>query len=72
MNQFQYISEVMSNVHESVEDWARDLLRTAGLETIEIYGQFPPEGSVASHIVLFPYRMGGADSQLLLHIKKCR
>lgn len=64
MNQFQYISEVMTNVHESVEDWARDLLRTAGLETIEVYGQFPPEGSVASHIVLFPYRMGGADSQI--------
>ena len=64
MNQFAYISQVMSNVHESVEGWARDLLRTAGLETTEVYGQFPPEGSVASHVVLFPYRMGGADSQI--------
>ena len=64
MNQFAYISQVMSNVHESVEGWARDLLRAAGLETTEVYGQFPPEGSVASHVVLFPYRMGGADSQI--------
>ena len=64
MNQFAYISQVMSNVHESVEGWARDLLRSAGLETTEVYGQFPPEGSVASHVVLFPYRMGGADSQI--------
>ena len=64
MNQFAYISQVMSNVHESIEGWARNLLRSAGLETTEVYGQFPPEGSVASHVVLFPYRMGGADSQI--------
>ena len=70
MNQFAYISQVMSNVHESVEGWARDLLRTAGLETTEVYGQFPPEGSVASHVVLFPYRMGGADSQIATPYKE--
>ncbi len=70
MNQYAYISEVMSNVHESVEGWARDLLRSAGLDTTEVYGQFPPEGSIASHIVLFPYRMGGADSQMAAPYKE--
>jgi len=70
MNQFAYISQVMSNVHESVEGWARNLLRSAGLETTEVYGQFPPEGSVASHVVLFPYRMGGADSQIATPYKE--
>jgi len=64
MNQYQYISAVMSNVHESIESWTRDLLRHAGIETIEVYGQFPPEGSIASHIVVFPYRLGGADTQI--------
>lgn len=64
MNQYEYISEVMSSVHESIETWTRDLLRHAGIETIEVYGQFPPEGSIASHIVVFPYRLSGADSQI--------
>ena len=70
MNQFAYISQVMSNVHESIEGWARGLLRSAGLETTEVYGQFPPEGSVASHVVLFPYRMGGPDSQIATPYKE--
>ncbi len=64
MNQYEYVSLVMSNVHEAIEGWARNLLRSAGIETTEVYGQFPPEGSVASHIVLFPYRLGGPDKQL--------
>lgn len=64
MNQYEYISEVMSSVHESIEGWTRDLLRHAGIETIEVYGQFPPEGSIASHVVVFPYRLSGADSQI--------
>ena len=38
MNQYQYISAVMSNVHESIESWTRDLLRHAGIETIEVVG----------------------------------
>ena len=64
MNQLEYISAVASAVHEEIEAWARNLLREAGIETTEVYGQFPPEGSVASHIVLFPYRIGTGDSQL--------
>lgn len=64
MNQLEYISAVSSSVHESVENWARNLLREGGIETTEIYGQFPPEGSVASHIVLFPYRISQGDEQV--------
>jgi hypothetical protein len=64
MNQLEYISIIASTVHEAVEGWARNLLRDAGIETTEVYGQFPPEGSVASHIVLFPYRLGSGDTQL--------
>ena len=55
MNHLEYVSAVASSVHEEIEGWARNLLRDAGIETTEVYGQFPPEGSVASHIVLFPY-----------------
>jgi len=64
MNKLEYISLVTSSVHDAVEGWARGLLREAGIETTEVYGQFPPEGSVASHIVLFPYRLGTGDAQL--------
>lgn len=64
MNQLEYISAVSSSVHEAVENWARNLLREAGIETTEVYGQFPPEGSVASHIVLFPYRISQGDEQV--------
>ena len=64
MNQLEYVSAVASAVHEEIEGWARNLLRDAGIETTEVYGQFPPEGSVASHIVLFPYRIGTGDGQL--------
>lgn len=64
MNHLEYVSAVASSVHEEIEGWARNLLRDAGIETTEVYGQFPPEGSVASHIVLFPYRIGTGDGQL--------
>ena len=53
MNQLEYISTITTNLHGHIEAWARNLLREAGIDTIEVYGQFPPEGSVASHIVLF-------------------
>ncbi len=64
MNQLEYISSTSTKIHEALEHWARDLLREAGLETIEVYGQFPPEGAIASHIVLFPYRLGNSDTHL--------
>jgi len=70
MNHLEYVSAVSSAVHEEIEAWARNLLRDAGIETTEVYGQFPPEGSIASHIVLFPYRIGTGDSQLAQPIRE--
>jgi hypothetical protein len=64
MNQLEYISTITTNLHGHIEAWARNLLREAGIDTIEVYGQFPPEGSVASHIVLFPYRLGSLENQI--------
>lgn len=64
MNSLEHISAVTSLVHEGLESWARGLLRDAGIETTEVYGAFPPEGTIASHIVLFPYRVGPSDNQI--------
>lgn len=64
MHALEHISAVTSLVHEGLEGWARSLLRDAGIETTEVYGSFPPEGSIASHVVLFPYRVGPAESQI--------
>jgi len=64
MNTLEHISTVSTIVHEGLENWARTLLRDAGIETTEVYGSFPPEGTIASHIVLFPYRVGPAEAQL--------
>ncbi len=64
MNNLQHISAVSGIVHEGLESWARGLLRDAGIETTEVYGSFPPEGTIASHIVLFPYRVGPSESQV--------
>jgi hypothetical protein len=64
MNTLEHISTVSALVHEGLENWARGLLRDAGIETTEVYGTFPPEGTIASHIVLFPYRVGPAEAQI--------
>jgi len=64
MNILEYINTVSGLVHEGLEAWARDLLRDAGVETTEVYGSFPPEGTIASHIVLFPYRVGSDETTL--------
>ena len=64
MNQLEYISTITTNLHGNIESWARNLLREAGIDTTEVYGQFPPEGTVASHIVLFPYRLGSLENQI--------
>ena len=64
MNNLEHISTVSGIVHEGLEGWARTLLRDAGIETTEVYGSFPPEGTIASHIVLFPYRVGPAEAQI--------
>lgn len=57
MNTWRHVAHISSEVHEALMGWARALLQEAGLETIEVYGQFPPVGTVSQHIVLFPYRV---------------
>ncbi|MFH1467670.1 MAG: hypothetical protein ABIO70_25010 [Pseudomonadota bacterium] len=60
MTPYRHIAEVTRSVHDALVSWARDALRQADLETVEVYGQFPPEGTVARHVVLFPYWVGPA------------
>ena len=57
MNPWRHVAIVTSEIHEALMGWARMLLQEAGLETIEVYGQFPPVGTVSHHVVLFPYRV---------------
>lgn len=57
MNTWQHIAGVATLIHEGLMSWSRRLLRDAGLESVEVYGQFPPQGTVGHHLVLFPYRV---------------
>ena len=45
---YQHVKTVVSEVHDGLLAWCRRVLREAGLETIEVYGQFPPEGATSS------------------------
>lgn len=58
MNIYKHVATVTSEVHDSLVRWARRVLIEADLEEVEVYGQFPPKGTVRSHVVLFPYRVG--------------
>ena len=58
MTPYAHVSELTRTVHDALIGWARVLLQKAELETVEVYGQFPPEGTVSSHMVLFPYWVG--------------
>lgn len=58
MNEYKYAATVTTAVHEEMVRWAGRLLQEAGLEVIDVWGRFPPEGTVRSHLVLFPYRVG--------------
>lgn len=57
---YTHVAHVVSEVHDQLVGWSRGILRAAGLETLEVYGQFPPEGTTSSYVVLFPYRLGPA------------
>ena len=57
---YRHVKTVVSEVHDGLLAWCRRVLREAGLETIEVYGQFPPDGATSSYMVLFPYRLGPA------------
>lgn len=58
MNPYAHVSDITRTVHDSLVNWGRTKLGEAELETVEVYGQFPPEGMVSSYLVLFPYWVG--------------
>ncbi len=58
MNPYAHVSDITRTVHDGLIGWGRRMLQEADLETVEVYGQFPPEGTVSSHLVLFPYWVG--------------
>ncbi len=58
MKTYAHVAGLTRTVHDALVSWARDLLKQADLETVEVYGQFPPEGTTSSHLVLFPYWVG--------------
>jgi hypothetical protein len=77
MNPYAHVADMTRTVHDGLIGWGRRMLQEADLETVEVYGQFPPEGTVSSHMVLFPYWVGptpkmveqGSPVSLLRQIK---
>jgi hypothetical protein len=59
-----HTSKVTGLVHDELIAWTSGLMRDSGLESVDVYGRFPPEGTVRSHLVLFPYRVGPEPKNL--------
>ncbi len=59
-----HTNKVTQLVHDELISWTGSLLRDAGLEAVDVWGRFPPEGTVRSHLVLFPYRVGPEPKNL--------
>ena len=53
MNQFEYISTITTNLHGHIESWAR-ICCVKQESILQKFMVSSPEGTVASHIVLFP------------------
>lgn len=60
----EHTNIVTTAVHDELIRWSQGLLRQAGLESVDVWGRFPPEGTVRSHLVLFPYRVGPEPKSL--------
>ena len=58
MNQYRHAAVISEAVHDGLVTWARRAMEDGGLEEMEIWGRFPPEGTIRSYLVLFPYRVG--------------
>lgn len=54
----EHAGRVTNLVHDELIRWVSGLLKDARLESVDVWGRFPPEGTVRSHLVLFPYRVG--------------
>jgi len=59
-----HTSRVTNLVHDELIRWVGGLLKDAGLEAVDVWGRFPPEGTIRSHLVLFPYRVGPEPKNL--------
>jgi hypothetical protein len=64
MSIYKHTAQVTSAVHDELIKWARELLQEAGLDVIDVWGRFPPEGTTRSHLVLFPYRVGPEERMI--------
>lgn len=58
MNVYEHTNEVTTRVHDELISWASGLMHDAGLDVVDVWGRFPPEGTTRSHLVMFPYRVG--------------
>lgn len=61
---YEHVARVSAAVHDELIRWTGGLLKQAGLEAVDVWGRFPPEGTVRSHLVLFPYRVGPEPKML--------
>lgn len=61
---YAHAKRVTDNVHQTLIGWVGNLLKDAGMESVDVWGRFPPEGTVRSHLVLFPYRVGPEPKNL--------
>lgn len=60
----EHTARVTNLVHDELIHWVSSLLKDARLEAVDVWGRFPPEGTVRSHLVLFPYRVGPEPKNL--------
>lgn len=58
MNVYEHTNAVTTRVHDELISWASSLMKEAGLDIVDVWGRFPPEGTTRSHLVMFPYRVG--------------
>jgi hypothetical protein len=60
----EHTARVTTLVHDDLIAWVGSLMKDAGLEAVDVWGRFPPEGTIRSHLVLFPYRVGPEPKNL--------
>ncbi len=67
MNVFEHTNRLTTRVHDELIAWAAGLMQKSGLDVVDVWGRFPPEGATRSHLVVFPYRVG-PDPKLIDYV----
>lgn len=49
-------------IHQGLLTWSRNVLEDAQMQEVEVYGQFPPDGSTRPFLTIFPYSMASAPA----------